>query len=140
MKSFLKSSVFKPVSAPVERGRVTAVLLGVLIAYAITCIFFIGCALALTYSSLAEESVPTVMLVAVAVSVVVAGFDAAKGAEKNGWLWGMVAGFLYAVILICIETWVSNGFTVDSRTITSIALSIAGGGFGGVIGINFRKK
>ncbi|MCL2702375.1 MAG: TIGR04086 family membrane protein [Defluviitaleaceae bacterium] len=134
-------SEFKPALAvPVEKGRITAILLGVLIAYAITCIFFIGCALGLTYSSLSEEMVPTVMLIAVAVSVVVAGFDAAKGAEKNGWLWGMAAGLVYAIILICIETWVSDRFTVDSKTITSIALSIAGGGFGGVIGINFKRK
>jgi putative membrane protein (TIGR04086 family) len=134
-------ALFKSMPAPsIDRGRVAAVLLGVLIAYAITCIFFIGCALGLTYSSLSEESVPTVMLIGVAVSVVVAGFDAAKGAERNGWLWGMGAGLLYAVILICIETWVENGFTVDSKTVTSVALSIAGGGFGGVIGINFRKK
>ena len=136
----MKSGTKSIMSAPQEKSRVTAVLLGVLIAYAITCIFFIGCALALTYSSLSEASVPTIMLVAVAVSVVVAGFDAAKGAEKKGWLWGMTAGLLYAVILICIETWVSDKFMVDAKTITSVALSITGGGFGGVIGINFSKR
>ena len=123
-----------------NRGLVVSILLGVLIAYAITAIFFIGCALALTYTALSEDAVPTVMLVGVAVSVVVAGFDAAKGAEKNGWLWGMAAGLTYAIILICIETWVANSLSVDSRTITSVALAIAGGGFGGVIGINLRKK
>lgn len=134
MKSELKST------PRAGKGRVTAVLMGVLMAYVITCIFFIGSALALTYWTLSEEMVPTVMLVAVAISVVVAGFDAARGAEKNGWLWGMAAGLLYAIILICIETWVSDGLIIDSRTVTSTALAIAGGGFGGVFGINFKKK
>ena len=125
---------------PMEKSRITAVLMGVLIAYAITCIFFIGCALALTYSTLTEEMVPTIMLVAVAVSVIVAGFDAAKGADKRGWMWGMAAGLLYALILICIETWVSSKFTVDAKTMTSVALSVVGGGFGGIMGINFGRR
>jgi len=123
-----------------DKGRMVSILLGVLIAYAITCIFFIGCALALTYTAMPEDAVPTVMLIGVAFSVAVAGFDAARGAEKNGWLWGMTAGLIYAVILVCIETWVANGLSIDSRTITSLALAIAGGGFGGVLGINFKKK
>jgi putative membrane protein (TIGR04086 family) len=123
-----------------ERNRFTALLSGILIAYAITCIFFIGCALALTYTSLSEDAVPVIMMIAVAVSVVVAGYDAAKSAVKNGWLWGMAAGLIYAVILICIETWVSDGFAVDAKTIVSIALSLAGGCFGGVLGINISRK
>ena len=136
----MKNESRPTLSAGMGGSRVAAILAGVLMAYVITCIFFIGTALALTYSSLSEEMVPTIMLAAVALSVVVAGFDAARGADKNGWLWGMAAGLIYAVILICIETWVSNGLMIDSRTITSVALAIAGGGFGGVIGINFRKK
>jgi putative membrane protein (TIGR04086 family) len=134
-------SEFKVIkSGSFERNRFTALLSGILIAYAITCIFFIGCALALTYTALSEDAVPIIMLVAVAVSVVVAGYDAAKSAVKNGWLWGMAAGLIYAVILICIETWVSDGFAADAKTIVSIAISLAGGCFGGVLGINRARK
>ncbi|MCL2407640.1 MAG: TIGR04086 family membrane protein [Defluviitaleaceae bacterium] len=123
-----------------SRSRIMSVIMGVLIAYVITCVIFVGTALALTYTELPEASVPTIMLIAVAVSVVVAGFDAAKGAPRNGWLWGMAAGLIYAVILIIIETWISDRFSLDGRTVTSIALAIAGGGFGGILGINLRKK
>ncbi len=131
-------SDFKMVKA--DKGIIAGLLSGLLIAYAITCIFFIGCALGLTYTSLPETAVPVIMMAAVAVSVLVAGYDAAKSAPKNGWLWGMASGLIYAVILICIETFVSDGFMADVKTFISIALSLGGGCLGGVIGINFKRK
>lgn len=135
-------SEYKTAKAPTiaTKSRFLAMVSGILVAYAITCIFFIACALALTYTSLSEDTVPTIMLVAVAVSVVVAGFDAAKSADNRGWLWGMLAGLIYAIILICVETFVIGGFMADAKTVTSIALALAGGCFGGVLGINFKKR
>jgi len=82
---------------------------------------------------------PLVVAGATLISVIVAGFDAAKGAENKGWFWGIVAGFVYAVILMLIMTLVLRNFTVDSRTATVLVLSLAGGGLGGVIGINFTN-
>lgn len=136
----MKSETKTAKSPPADKTRFTGLLSGILIAYAITCISFIACALLLTYTSLSEERVPIIMILTVLVSVTVAGFDAAKKAGSKGWLWGMAAGAIYAFILICIETWVSDGFLVDSKTVSSVVLSVAGGGFGGIIGINFRKK
>jgi putative membrane protein (TIGR04086 family) len=79
---------------------------------------------------------PLVVTVTCLIAVIVAGFDAAKGAESRGWLWGITAGFVYAVILAVIGVWLNKGFVVDSRTVTLGILSLAGGGFGGVFGIN----
>ena len=138
----VESSGIKTVVAEEKMSRLNALITGVLAAYAITCIVLIGYALLITYGAHTGESMPLVVTVTSLVSVIVAGFDAAKGADSRGWFWGIVAGLIYAAILTAIGIWINRGFAVDSRTITLFVLSVAGGGFGGVIGINlgFMKK
>ncbi|MDR2938971.1 MAG: TIGR04086 family membrane protein [Clostridiales bacterium] len=73
------------------------------------------------------------------ISVVIAGYDAARGAKNKGWLWGILAGLLYAVILVAIGFFIDEDFTFDTSSITLLILAVAGGGLGGVIGINIKK-
>ena len=138
MKSEVKPS--KGVVTEEKHRQVTSLISGVLIAYAITCIVFIGYAVLITYSSISEQNIPLVVTATSLISVVVAGFDAAKGAQNKGWLWGLLAGLVYVVILALIGLWVNKGFAMDSRTLTLLVLSLAGGGLGGVLGINFKRK
>ncbi|WP_250227586.1 TIGR04086 family membrane protein [Anaeropeptidivorans aminofermentans] len=121
------------------KAQGSSIISGVLIAYAITCIVFIGYAILLTYTDMGEEGISLVVTITSIISAMVAGFDAAKGANSKGWMWGMIAGLIYALILVAIMTWVQKGFTMNSRLMTLIILSIASGGLGGVIGINMKK-
>ena len=121
------------------KKQIGNVISGVLIAYAITCIVFIGYAILLTYTNIAENNISLIVTITSILSVIVAGFDAAKDATGKGWFWGMIAGLIYAVILICIMTWVQREFRVDSRAVTLLILSVAGGGLGGVVGINLKR-
>ena len=123
-----------------EKSRLFNLFSGVMIAYAITCIVFIGYAMLLTYTSITEKDIGLVVTITTIVSALVAGFDAAKGAKEKGWFWGIVAGLLYAVILLAIGTWVSKGFLFDARSLSLLILSLAGGGLGGVLGINLKSK
>lgn len=121
------------------RTRTSAVISGVLIGYAITCIVFLGYAMLITYSSFTGQGLPLVVTITSLAAVLIAGFDAARGAESRGWLWGMIAGFVYVLILICIGAWVNSSFKADIRTLTLFVLALAGGGLGGMMGINFKK-
>jgi putative membrane protein (TIGR04086 family) len=121
-----------------ESSRFMALLQGVLVGYAITCIIFLGYSMLITYTSLTEDKTPLVVAGATLVSVIVAGFDAARGAPTKGWFWGIMAGLSYAIILVALMTIALKEFSYDSRTITLLLLSLAGGGLGGVIGINFK--
>jgi len=112
---------------------------GILIAYAITSIALLGYALLITYTEISEGSMPMVVAVTTLLSVMVAGFDAAKGAPSRGWLWGMAAGGVYVLIMVIIMVTVLPSFAADSRTLTTILIGIAGGGLGGMLGINLRK-
>ncbi len=122
-----------------RKPQFLALLTGVLIGYAITCIIFIGYSILITYSSMQEGNLSLVVAVTSLISVIVAGFDAGRASLDKGWLWGILAGVLYFFVLITIGTWVNKGLYIDTRTLTLLLLSLAGGGLGGIIGINFRK-
>ena len=117
-------------------GMVTGVLIG----YALTCIFFIATALFLRFTDMQETAVPIIVTISCIISVIVAGMDTARSAENNGWLWGICAGGLYAVILMLIGAWAIQGYAIDLRSLTLIAFCLAGGGIGGILGINLKKK
>jgi len=123
-----------------NKSQIRQLVIGVLIGYAVTCIVFLSYAMLITYTQMSERNLPTVIAVTTLLSVMIAGFDAAKGAASRGWLWGMAAGFTYAAILGIIMAVMLPGFFVDGRTVTVILLSIGGGGLGGILGINVRKR
>jgi len=122
-----------------NKSQIKQLIIGVLWGYAITCIVFLAYAMLITYTQMSERNLPTVVAVTTLLSVMVAGFDAAKGAPSRGWMWGMIAGVAYVTILAIIMVVMLPGFFVDGRTVTVIVLSVAGGGLGGILGINIRK-
>jgi len=123
-----------------RKKQAIQILSGVLVGYGISCIGFIACALALKYTAMSEGSIPMLVTVICFISAVVAGFDSAKGAEGKGWLRGIIAGSVYAVILLIIGLWFTAGFRLDTRSVTLVLLSVASGGLGGIIGINFKRQ
>ena len=115
-------------------------VVGVLMGFAITAIVFLGYAMLITYTDMSERNLHTVVSVTTLLSVLVAGFDAARGAHYKGWLWGMGAGFLYITILAIIMVIMLPSFGIDGRTIMVLGLAIVGGGLGGILGINLKKS
>ncbi|MCL2854300.1 MAG: TIGR04086 family membrane protein [Defluviitaleaceae bacterium] len=124
----------------IKREQVLGVVLGVIIAYAITAIAFIATALAITYTNLSESVLPAIVMITCVISVMFAGFDASRKASKNGWAWGMCAGLIYAIVFITIIVITTGGFVLDVRKFLLLGLSLVGGGIGGAIGINFNKR
>ena len=125
--------------AKFKKEQVLALMMGVIIAYAITATALIATAIGITYTGLQETALPIIVAVTCFVSVLIAGFDASRKADSNGWLWGMMAGGMYAIVLICIIIWVSGGFVPDLRKLMLVVLAVLGGGVGGAVGINFKK-
>ncbi|MCL1843458.1 MAG: TIGR04086 family membrane protein [Defluviitaleaceae bacterium] len=123
----------------ISKTQMKHMVVGILMAYAITSIVFLGYAMLITYTNVSERSLPTVVAITTVLSVMVAGFDAARGATNRGWLWGMVAGFVYVLIMAAIMVLMLPVFSVDMRTVTVSVLGIAGGGLGGILGINLKK-
>ena len=113
--------------------------IGIVMAYVITSIAFLAYAMLVTYTNMSEENLPIIVTVTTLLSVLVAGFDAARGAHAKGWAWGMGAGLLYVLILVAIMVVMLPTFAMDGRTLTTATIGVAGGGLGGMLGINFKK-
>ncbi|MCL1936107.1 MAG: TIGR04086 family membrane protein [Defluviitaleaceae bacterium] len=113
---------------------------GVLIGYAITITVFIGYAILLTHTNLSENNISLVVSITSVVSVLVAGFDSARYQQKKGWAWGVASGFLYGLLLILLMMIFQGGTISSGRSFSLLILSLAGGGLGGVLGINFKKE
>ncbi|WP_066088437.1 TIGR04086 family membrane protein [Anaerotignum neopropionicum] len=112
---------------------------GMAIAYAITCIFFIAYGLILTYTNVSEQSLPMIALACTAISTAIAGYDWAKCRKKNGLLMGLLAGFIYTVILFIVTALASDTFTVGMSKVMTLIVALAGGGIGGILGVNGKK-
>lgn len=109
---------------------------GVSIGYAITVIIFIFYAILLTYTNLSDKNMDIVVIITTVLSVMIAGFDTTKNANSKGLMWGVLAGLLYAMILLFVSTLIDGKMIFDAETIITFLVAMASGGIGGIIGIN----
>ena len=112
---------------------------GMAIAFAITCIIFIGFGILLTYTSLSEEVLPVVSLGCTALSAAAAGYDWAACMKKKGIFWGALAGVVYAVLLYLITSLAGDSFKLELSGIMTLIVAVAAGAVGGILGVN-RKN
>lgn len=110
------------------------------IAFLFTAVVFIALAIILTYTDFDENRVPLVSLICTALSTLMAGFDTASNFGKKGLLWGIISGIIYMAILFVICILCGADFQFNSGKITMIGIAIAGGGIGGVLGVNRKSK
>ena len=119
-----------------EKGKLLCMAKGLAIAFAITCIIFIGFGILLTYTEISEESLPMVSLVCTALSAGAAGFDWAACMQKRGLLWGMAAGGAYVVLLYMTIGLAADRFSLELSLVMTFAVALAGGAVGGILGVN----
>ena len=123
----------------VKSSMIVCILKAQAIAFALNCLVFIVYAIILTYTNVTEKNVPLVSLICMVVSSAVAGFDTARGAKNKGLLWGVTAGIIYSMFLFAILMVGGENFTFNAGRFTTIIIAIAGGGIGGVLGVNLKK-
>lgn len=125
--------MFKSKSSPI-----IALFKGILISYILTMIVFIIFALLITYTDLSEKHIGTVIRVTTAVVCILSGLITAGSANSGGLIWGIISGLSYVAIMCAVGFALIPDYNITSKLIVSIMLAIAGGGLGGVIGINIK--
>lgn len=126
----------KKEAKPSEGMAWICLLKGMAAAFGITCIIFIGFGILLTYTSVSEDSLPLVALICTAISAAVAGYDWAACRRQKGLLWGLLAGLVYMLLLLVITGLASDELQLQSSALMMLAVALAGGGIGGVLGVN----
>lgn len=119
-----------------EKNKMLCLVQAMAAAYAVTCLVFLTYGIVLTYTNVSESTIPIVALVTTAVSAGIAGFDFARCIHKKGLLVGLGTGLLYAVLLYVITALGSNDFSIHPSFWRMLAVSLAAGAAGGILGVN----
>jgi putative membrane protein (TIGR04086 family) len=122
-----------------SRLRISIILKSVMIGYIFSLICFIILALLVTFTSLSDNVAPNVTQVVIILGLAISGASAAMKSKSRGWLYGIVSGVIYIVILLLISWVAIDGFSFDKYALIKLGLGIVVGAIGGMIGINVAR-
>ena len=112
------------------------ILKGTAISIVATLILLIIFSAILTYTSVNESTMPAVIIIVSALSILLSSQLTTAKIKKNGIVNGILVGGLYFAFLYIISSIISKNFSMNNYSIIMMATSIVLGGFGGIIGVN----
>lgn len=112
------------------------ILKGSILAIATTLVILLIYAIILTYTSVNEMTIPTVIIITTALSILIGSQITISKIKKNGIINGIFVGIIYIMLLYIISSTITKNFSLNNYSIIMIAISIATGGLGGIIGVN----
>lgn len=110
------------------------------IAFVFTGVVFAVFALLITYTSMPDSIIGMIVFVTMIFAIMVSGFVVARNATSRGWLNGAVGGLLYVLILYIIGALFQFGLVFDRHVAMLLLIGFLAGAFGGIVGINMKKK
>ena len=117
-------------------NSVIRILKGSIIAMVATIILLIIFAALLTYTNINENTMPTVIIIITALSILIGSQIATLKIKKNGIINGALVGLIYVAFLYVLSGVITKNFSLNNYSIIMIATSLLVGGVGGIIGVN----
>lgn len=118
--------------------KISKILKSILISWLITVPCFAVLALILTFTDFPENFIAPAVTIVTILSIFVAAMFGTAGKKNNGWLHGVLVGFLYVVSLYIISSIVFGNFAIDRYILTTLLIGVLTGALGGMTGINIR--
>lgn len=116
------------------RQRALDILKALLCAYIVTGILLLVLTLLLYKAGLSEENVNAGIILIYVISTFAGGFVMGKLSGRRRFLWGLLSGILYFILLLAISAGVYHSLQSDAgHLITTFALCAGGGMLGGMI-------
>ena len=112
------------------------ILKGSLFSILTTLILLIIFAALLTYTNINENTIPAVIIIVTALSILIGSQITTSRIKKNGVINGMLIGMIYIILLYIVSSIVTKNFSLNSYSIIMSVASIIIGGIGGIIGVN----
>ena len=114
--------------------KVLQILKALLCAYAVTGILLLALTLLLYKMNLSEENVNAGIILIYVISTFASGFVIGKLAGTRKFLWGILTGVLYFVLLVLISLGLYHSLQADAVNLATTFLLCAGGGMlGGMV-------
>ena len=125
-------------ASPVK--SIVAVLKATVEAHIFLIICFAVLALIYTYSNMPDAYLTPCVYTITAVSLILAGFEAARKAQVMGYLHGALAGFVCVLARILVSVAVFKSYVPSGSIGGALLLGIVISAAGGIAGVNSGKK
>ena len=112
------------------------ILKGSAISIVMTLILLMIFAALLTYTNINENTMPTVVIIVTALSILIGSEISTSKIKKNGILNGAIVGIIYIMFIYLMSSIITRNFSLNSYSIIMIVTSVLIGGLGGIIGVN----
>lgn len=117
-------------------NNIKRIIKGSIISIIITLIALVIFASILTYTSVAETSIPTVTIIITVISILIGSSLSMITIRKNGILNGAIIGLIYILTIYLLSSIIERDFTLNTYSIVMIISSVLAGALGGIIGVN----
>ena len=109
---------------------------GIGISMLFSCICLFVYSLILSYTNISETTIPPVIIIITAISILIGSSIGNIKIKKNGMLNGAIIGGGYILILYLISSLLNVRFSLNIQSIIMIVVGIIFGVLGGIIGVN----
>ncbi|MDD7220304.1 MAG: TIGR04086 family membrane protein [Clostridia bacterium] len=114
--------------------KVRAVLKSLLFSYALTGVFLLMLAFLLFSFNLGETAIAAGISAVYVLSCFLGGLMAGKLVKKDKYLWGIVTGFSYFLLLLAVSFAVRRQWDMSvSHAVTTFFMCVGGGALGGML-------
>ena len=121
-----------------ENGNnIKKVIKGSAFSIIITLIGLLVYSIILSYTSVSESTIPTIVIIITAISILIGSTISTSNIKKNGIINGMLVGLIYITVIYLLSSIVTGNFLLNITSIIMIITSVLTGALGGIIGVNF---
>lgn len=124
------------VSENMNENNIIKILKGSAISIIITLIGLLIYSIILSYTSVSESTIPTIVIIITAISILIGSTISTSNIKKNGIINGMFVGLIYIAIIYLLSSIVTGNFLLNITSIIMIITSVLTGALGGIIGVN----
>lgn len=120
-----------------ENGNnIKKVIKGSAFSIIITLIGLLIYSIILSYTSVSESTIPTIVIIITAISILIGSTISTSNIKKNGIINGMLVGLIYITVIYLLSSIVTGNFLLNITSIIMIITSVLTGALGGIIGVN----
>lgn len=94
--------------------------------------------LLLTFTSVSGNTIPMAAASITTIASAYGGFYASVKIKEKGLIYGMLVGLLYITFMLVAVFLANDAFKFEMSILYKMLLTIASGGIGGILGVNFK--
>ncbi len=120
-----------------ENGEnIKKILKGSAFSIIITLIGLLIYSIILSYTSVAESTMPTIIIIITGISILIGSTISTSNIKKNGIVNGMLVGLIYITLIYLLSSIITGKFSLNTNSMIMIITSVLTGALGGIIGVN----